>query len=52
MEDYLASELKEGQYDLFANLAILKLFVYGIIGFKVETCRLVTRMRVAMCVGN
>lgn len=34
MEDYLASELKEGQYDLFANLAILKLFVYGFIDFK------------------
>lgn len=52
MEDYLASELKEGQYDLFANLAILKLFVCGTIRFKVETCRLAARMRVTMCVGN
>ncbi|KIR68481.1 eukaryotic translation initiation factor 3 subunit K [Cryptococcus bacillisporus CA1280] len=29
MEDYLASELKEGQYDLFANLAILKLYQFN-----------------------
>lgn len=52
MEDYLATELKEGQYDLFGNLAILKLFVCGLIGFRMETLRLVTRMKVTMCVDS
>ncbi|WRT67722.1 eukaryotic translation initiation factor 3 subunit K [Kwoniella shivajii] len=29
MEEYLLSEIKEGQYDLFANLAILKLYQFN-----------------------
>lgn len=28
MEDYLMSQVREGTYDLLANLAILKLYVY------------------------
>ncbi|WVN88673.1 uncharacterized protein L203_103886 [Cryptococcus depauperatus CBS 7841] len=29
MEDYLAAQVKKGQYDLFANLAILKLYQFN-----------------------
>ncbi|WVW84738.1 eukaryotic translation initiation factor 3 subunit K [Kwoniella bestiolae CBS 10118] len=29
MEEYLLSQIKEGQYDLFANLAILKLYQFN-----------------------